>query len=397
VEERERPTHVRFEPSALFLMLTPPQAQLRMLANEGWALRQLILPDGGPEKSGLLCVALAPFLALYTVEVFDLLKRHEPTLVLEGFNGGNPFMRSVRARSKLYAGDDENLMGIAKLLTRCEEQSYLWFNSHHRGMLAHLKRWLQCDLGIFTCDGHLVLTSHVGLVHSSFPDADDESFAENSFAQLGRMNHDFGVQVGQILGPVTDALRPHRTADALPDPAATLRLLRRSDCKSKVAYDALRAQLGTERGHAAPFTWLMCQVNAAHRWIRNVLPSRGGLGFRIRFLTAFHSLDALRLLNASCGKFRDRPLAELCSALVSSADGKAIRKLRELRNSLAHYQGCATRDSADADPLEALVPNASPFTLFELEDVVDRHLEAMSTRFKELTPRGSRPRLVSDR
>lgn len=46
-----------------------------MLANDGWHLRELIVPRWSPPDLALRSSALAPFLAMYVVEVHDIVDR----------------------------------------------------------------------------------------------------------------------------------------------------------------------------------------------------------------------------------------------------------------------------------------------------------------------------------
>jgi hypothetical protein len=373
-------------------MTTAHEARLTMLANDGWQLRELLLPGGTPEGTGILPLTIAPFMAQYVVEVYDLLQRSR-AFETDPFAGSSISLRTIRARLKLFDGDRKKFSGILELMTRCETASLRWFNANHKGVLGVLKRALQDDLGLFYYDDNLVLTTHVALVHSSFGELPDDDFESAPFEAFGRMNHAFGYQIGRFLGPVTDALASHRTSAAPGTTAAVVGRLTWSDCKARRAYGALSKTFGTDSGMSAPFTWLVCQVNLAHRWLRDILPSDAGLAFRIRFLTVFHALDALKVLGAVSARARSEPLAQLCASLLRTPDARRIRKLGALRNALAHYDTC---DDPNVAPMEALVRKVASASTIEIAEIVDRTLEEMSDRFRPFVPKGSAPRPISE-
>lgn len=155
------------------------------------------------------------------------------------------------------------------------------------------------------------------------------------------------------------------------------------DHKAGSFYPRLDKKLGAGDGFAAPFTFMVAQVNFVHRWLRHVLARDSPLALRLRFLVCHHALRGLMVL-AAATRHRDGPMGAMTAAILGSSAARALRKVGAVRNVFAHYDLREATDAelADEDPLSALVGRLGRRPLTELEGIVDQALETMSVEFR---------------
>lgn len=59
-----------------------------------------------------------------------------------------------------------------ELLDWISDFHHEWHINRHKGLLSPLKRVLQCDLGIFFYDGHVIGSTHTGILNLGYARGD---------------------------------------------------------------------------------------------------------------------------------------------------------------------------------------------------------------------------------
>jgi hypothetical protein len=369
------------------------ERELRLIAQDGWEIRQLVDAIRAHPHGGIIGLTLAPYVSFYVVEACERLHRLAGRGVrIPQLTEIDEELRRIRSRLKLLDSDRADIERTLAVLSAIEEGSNTFFARPHRGILGPLKRWLQKDLGMYFCGQDLICTTHVGLVNSGLDPTRPSELVEATEHDISRRWHEYSRTLGSFVGALTTALEPIvGSMPTRPSAPAVDLPFSAEDYKARDAYTTLGLQIGTDRRPlTAAVTWLVSQVNFVHHVLRRIEPSSRGMCFRIRYLTVFHALDGLRRLGAILRRRRDSRMAIAAAEILRR--GRELRGQRPLRNALAHPYDLGeveARIATGVDPLDAVVRHFSRRTSVELTALLDQQLAVMSDQFRNLVSAGS--------
>ena len=363
------------------MLTTQQQAELELIRSDC----AIFLGLGAANRhNSVFWLALPPNLAFFAIEVVEWHARARRPFRAPFLTEYDSHLRSTRARIKMFDGDSAHVGTIEALFAEVTDKAVLGFNRTHTGLLGALKRWLQCDLGLYYSGNNLVCTTHLVAMNLAL---DGTSLGDEDSA-VSHSARSFGLMFGRFLATLAGALNVQTVEPTPLEPEP----VDYEDWKGAAYYRGLSARLGIEN-RAASLTWLVSQVNFVHHWLRHALPKDSGLLLRFRFLTAFHSLSGLqKLVNGR--QQAVSPLRTVVARLVGSPEGRVLRRLRATRNLAAHYslEGAASDELAEPAMLRVFLARVARMTPAELDRLVDEHLEAVSSQVGALLrPTRARP------
>lgn len=313
------------------------QAELQLIAHEGWRLRQLIL-DEDLVGRGVLGSLLLPSLAFFVVEASKWYKEQDLIGASSLLGEYDSAFRQVRARLKLLDDKQLRTIGIQKLLDQCDEVSIEYFNRNHTGITERIKRLLQRDIGLFFVGSDFICSTNLMFMYMVQANPKMPRPTQDIFAQTGPP--EYSIQMGRFLDVLTQPVSNFVRISDLPYPTYVYETgLYYRDVKSKELYRQIHGYLGLPTNLIASYFVIISQVNFVHRWLRHVLPENDPLLFRVRYLTAYHSLSGLKKLNAATQGNKNLKITQICSSLLNNTSAVELRKYpKSLRNLLAHYE-----------------------------------------------------------
>lgn len=361
---------------------------LQLIARDGQDLRQLMVGLQSHPESHLLGFGLLPYLAFYAIESSDFFNRNIPDYRDLQLILSDTTLRQSRAKMKLFDSDRGGFDGVVAQLSTIERQSIHWFNQSHLGIFGSLKRRFQDDLGCTFLGENLVMTTHVAMVNTGYSIEEFNLLKGNVFSELGKKVFESARELGSYVAVVTNALDPFLLYGT---PESELELKKFNfelrDYKSGQIYPVLQNHFGLEESfHVASITWMVAQANVVHHIARSLFPPKSDFYFRARFLTAFHTLNGLRKISNLAKDRRNSLIFQVASDVLKTPESRAIRKLDNLRDIIAHYglPAMTDRDFVSSDLLGGAVPYFGRRTSAEIDQLVDACLSDMTLQFQKL-------------
>jgi hypothetical protein len=365
-------------------MTTAENAEVQMILADARDVSRVAFALANSVKAGgVLGLAMMPVACFFAVEAYDCLLRRRQQGTQKFLEEHAERVRDIRSRLKLLdSGGFDDAQGRFEKIAQASARM---FNDGHRGMLGWLKRWLQDDLGLFFLGSDLICTTHVAILNMGHTDPELERMSDLTLESLGLELRAFSEGIGRFVGQISAQLGdPSARQDTTP---VTL-VATGEDYKARLVYpriaDRLQAQ---DLALAVIFTWLVSQVNYVHRGLRVILSPDSSLFFRVRFLTIFHLLQALRAIGARLQGQRSKGLGAVVAELQSRHGARKLRDQLKLRNAMAHYDAEPIAGEC-GEPIALLVRKLSGMERAAMSLLVDEELGAASSRLGQIVSKG---------
>lgn len=350
-------------------------AEARLLLDEGLDLVGLVGSINRSPAAGYVGTGLSPITCFYAIGAYDWL-RANVSLEADGFlESEAQRLRRIRARSKLF-DDAGKLPEVIRQQKLVDAFNVRVFRGSHTGLLAPLKRWLQPDMGIFFLDQDLVGSSHIGTLNFGY---DDGIFSDPGVRALPPAEElrEFSRDVGAFIARAVKLLGGSPDLKSGAPLAASISA---EDHKSAKLYGAIAEKLGLPDRHLASLiVGATSQVNFTSRIIAPAL--RSSLAMRLRFLSWYHAVTGLRLLGAHLRGGHGHRIGSMLGAALGREGARRAKKMRALRNHLAHYSLERGSELA-ADPLDFTCRKSVSMGREEVDELVISELCELSALWR---------------
>lgn len=345
----------------------------------------LTMNVGKHPSNGVLALGLLPFATFIVVESYDWLRRSDATDVQPFLEAQAPRIRRMRACLKLLSAHPR-LADHVRLFQAIELTSTEMFRFRRFRLLEPLLRRKSCNLGIYYSGDDVFCTTHVAMVNMGYTHTDVDKLRHASASQIGIEMHDISIELGKYIGQV---MRLMSASLAIPCSTADLDIAA-EDCSANVIYGAIDQRLGhPDLRLAALFSWLASQVNYVHHVLRALMRPESDLFLRYRFLTAFHTLQALRIVQSVLRGDRASQAGRIVIELTTRPGAKRLLPLTKLRNALAHYGlSDIVLKEGSMDPISQMAVQLAQMGRTDLNQLLDSELEALSASLREILPKG---------
>ncbi len=321
----------------------------------------LILQLNIQKSAGILIFGLIPYMSLFTVETYKYLQSALPACAASLSKAHESIIRSSRMRTKLFDDKVKRVDGMFELLAWIIEFHNQWHINAHKGLLAPLKRALQDDLGIFVYDGHIIGSTHTGLLNLGVEKGNLPTTGKEISTTLRRLTQSIGEEIGGYIGQLSNCpeLAPS-ISDAgyfaynIQDEKLGYR-----DEKSKRYFASVFNGANTVEVNFSLILFL-ATVNFFEYILRRLIGGSPSTMFKLKFIMLHHfysSIEKLRNYYYPKNLLTERS-KRYFQAILEDRDLKLIRTQSGFRNILVHYR-------IDGVPDKALIPTASLYGLVE--------------------------------
>lgn len=358
-----------------------------MIRTDAEFYRQLIGEAFIKNKSGILPFGLTPYLSLFVIETYKYFGSRVPGFARLAKRQNEKIIQASRTRSKLYEGQ-EDVSSLLKHLEWIERFSKGWMNSGHIGLAGWLKRWIQPDMGLYFCDGHLISTTHVAFYNLGYEEGNIAVTAQGEPIGLSELSHSVGRDIGEYIGFLSDEF-----AKMLGTPTTAL-------CQYQMDHDAFKfadkkalSFLRSLDSSNMPLHINSCillalsAVNFIVYVFRKMVVNEPNTWFKIKFLTLYHITLSLRALQNHFYKSGlSQKSKQLIAYVLSDKELKVLRTQSAFRNIIVHYgignlsEGNFRLDSQYFGLIEHFFGGA---TFKDVNNLIDLQLVRLSTALED--------------
>ncbi|OGO38198.1 MAG: hypothetical protein A2W35_08770 [Chloroflexi bacterium RBG_16_57_11] len=300
----------------------------------------LVLPLIAHRSSGILIFGLVPYLSLFTVETYKYFQEVMPSYAKILFVKHRTVIEASRLRVKLFDDTEKGINGVFELLNWILEFNNEWHINQYKGILAPLKRMLQCDLGIYTYDDHVIGSTHTGLLNLGLKKGDLPTSSKEISAVFGPLEKSVAEGMGSYLGQLCSSpeFAPSSSGETHYEYTIQDKKLGFEDMKSQRFFAAIFNGNGSVEINFSLLLFLTT-VNYFRYVLTNLVSGSSYSMFKLKFTTLYHlasSLEKLHNYYYPKNQLSDRS-KQYFRATLTDKDLDLIRRQRKFRNILVHY------------------------------------------------------------
>ncbi len=271
--------------------------------------------------SALLAPAVQPFASLFVVESNTRLLEYSslPAVLTEDALRA---IRPARHRAKLLLSRSSDVSRVVAEFDAIVQDERRHFVDSHRGWLAPLKRWLQPDLGLSLCDGHIFSTTH----GTRFMFGDD--FEGQRLREASSIVAAYCSSLSRAFG------HPPSRSKVEARPIGVIM----KDIKCEALYQ--RGPLGElDLAWSGALAIVLANANFVGKVLRKLVDVDSPSYIKLCVLCAFHAIESLRLVQDRLVSEKRLPssAADVLRS-VATPEVRQLRKRKELRDALVHFQ-----------------------------------------------------------
>lgn len=324
----------------------------------------LMLQLSTHKSSAVLIFEIVPFLSLLTIEAYDYLQREFPVYAADLLKTHEKIIRRSRMRTKFFDDRVKRIDGMLDLLAWIVQFHRDWHINQHKGFLAPLKKALQCDLGIFVYDGHVIGSTHTGLLNLGLEEGDLPTGSEEIPAILGSLSRSVSEDIGRYVAYVAQLSAWREFAPTGPDVGSFVYSLEDEkfgyrDERSTSYFASVFNGPGTEAFNISLLLFLVT-VNFLEHILKCLWTGSPTTLFKLKFVTLYHlysSIEKLKNFYYPSGMLTDRS-KEYAQAILGDRGLQSIKRQSAFRNILVHYR-------IDGVPESSLTPTTKLYGLVE--------------------------------
>lgn len=339
--------------------------------------------------SNILIFGLLPYESLFTVEAFKYIKSYDPDYARSLLNKHDRVITSSRTRIKFFDDTKKGVDGLEDLIAWIFEVFRELLINKHKGFLAPLKKALQPDLGIFGYKGHIIGTTHAGLLNTGFEKGDLSSTSEEMETTLGTSSFSVAQELGKFLGQLS----------------MWSELPQENEREKYVIYKVENEKLGYIDRKSSNFflnifngpstvelnfglLYFLTTVNYLRFILNDLIEGTQPTYFKVKFICLYHLISSLRKLQRY---YYPRNILTGISKnyfklLLDDKDLEQIGRQSKFRNLLVHYriQNVPTKYINSSVSLYGLVEFFfKGQSLGEINEKLDEQIESISTLLEE--------------
>jgi hypothetical protein len=312
--------------------------EFAMISTDAEFCRQLIVEAFIKNKSGILPFGLTPYLSLFVIETYKYFGSRVPGFTSLAKRQNANIIQASRTRSKLYEGREDvtTLMNHLEWIVRFSRG---WMNIGHVGLAGWLKRWIQPDMGLYFCDGHLVSTTHVAFYNLGYEEGNIAVTTQGEPIGLDELSHSVGRDIGEYIGLLSAVF------------TRTLGTSTSELCQYQMDHDAFsfadKKALSFLRSLDTSNTPLhinsclllaLSTVNFILYVFRKMVVNEPNTWFKIKFLTLYHVILSLTTLQNNFYKSGlSTKSKQLLAYVLADKELRMLRSKSAFRNIIVHY------------------------------------------------------------
>ncbi|MEH2452307.1 hypothetical protein [Nostoc sp.] len=313
--------------------------ELNLIKNDAGFYLELITELSKQKSVNLFIWGILPYLSLFTIETSQYIENKFPIYANPMSKEYSQIIRVSRMRIKFFDDTLNKVSGMFELLDWISDFHEEWYINSHKGSFSSLKRALQLDLGIFAYDGHIIGSTHTGLLFTGLAKKNLSEINTDVTASLEKLLFSISKELGSYLAMLSNLTEftPIKT--------------------NSFDYRIQENQLGYKDVNSAEFFSLVfngsdtISINfslllflSTTNFIRHVMTKLvSGLPdtlFKLKFITLYHLASSLKKLHNYC--YPENVFTEhskkYFQSVINNNEFKKITSKKILRNILVHYQ-----------------------------------------------------------
>lgn len=349
----------------------------------------LIVKLHNRELSGILIPSLIPYYSLFTIESHKHLQKIRPQYALSLSNRFQAIIQASRMRTKFFDDTRKKVDGTFELLDWITDFHRKWYIGGHRGCLAPIKRAIQEDLGVFFYQGHVIGSTHTGILNLGYSRKDLPTTSESIASTMRTLSFSVGKELGEYIAKILSfpEFAPDPTELENIDYNLQDEMLGYTDVKSKKYLASIFNGRASEAINLSLVLFLT-QVNFLQYILNNLVVGASCTLFKLKYIVLYHLASSLRKLQSYCYRkqiLTDHSLGHL-QAIVMDRDLGEITSQSAFRNILVHY---GIRDVPDTFlSYDAKLYGLTEYffdgrTYDEVADIVNKQIECTSAILEE--------------
>jgi len=287
------------------------------------------------DHSGSIIFSYSPLISMIVWESYQYLQKNNSQIANELKLSFDKQIQYSRHRVKQYTQPEE----YVKKIKWASSYHHELFIGKHRGILAPLKKFLQCDLGLYTINGKFYSSSILALLNLGFDETTFPSIENFENNQTKNTFFDFGKSIGEYFGSIINMLDLKDIRYEFDENVLKGYKFDSIDKKSEKFFSSI-----FNNKPCITINWILFTLYLSLSFTENILlpilPVNSIASLKIKFMTLYHLVDSLKTFQSI---YRPQkiltPFSE--NKLASIFDDKELNSLvkkRKFRNVLVHYE-----------------------------------------------------------
>jgi hypothetical protein len=277
---------------------------------------------------------------LFVIEAHNYLSRTLPSYSNSLTDTINAIITAARMRVKFFDDTHKGVEGTLNLLEWVSEFHEEWHINQHRGILSPIKRYLQDDIGVFFYGGHIIGSTHTGVLNLGYSQGDLPTTSESISDHISKLSFSMGEGFGSYISSIfslpelAPAESDFRNFTYMVDEGA----LKYKDDKSEALLYKIFNNSASSSINLSLLLFLT-QVNFLEYVLSSSITAGNHTLFKAKYIVLYHlasSLDKLRADAKVSSELSSRS-TKYIDDIVSDSSLQELISKRQFRNILVHY------------------------------------------------------------
>ncbi|HRQ41495.1 MAG TPA: hypothetical protein PLD25_26545 [Chloroflexota bacterium] len=316
------------------------QIELELIKGDAFLYFELMLKLSESPSAGILYPSLAPYFSLFIIESYKYLHRSFPAYNESLSDTIRPIITSSRMRVKFFDDTQNEIEGTLDIFKWIKDFHNEWHIGQHKGLLAPIKRVLQDDLGVTFYTGHIIGSTHTGILNLGYSKDDLPTRSEDISPYISQLSFNVGNELGLYM---TRVLSFPEMAPSDADFGRFIYKIKDDQLKYKdEKSDRLLQHVfngpSSETINLSLLLFLT-HVNFLLYILSNLVVEQHYTIFKLKYIVLYHlrsSLEKLYNHDQSNRILTDRSRHHL-EAIISDLQFRELTEQRLFRNILVHY------------------------------------------------------------
>ena len=294
------------------------------------------------QDSGIVALALMPYLSLSVVETDKYFKKFYPSHVKILDKKHEKIIQESRLRVKFFDVND-SIIERLEYLNWIKDLHFEWFVNKHTGYLEKLKKNIQPDLGVFIYNGHIIGSTHTFFFNLGY---EQEFFSiPNMSLEIDKIMKELPFDIAKLIGAyygelsISKYLKMNiKSRNGQYIKGKCSEQFQTKDRKSDKFYDCIFEQ-ELSCSIKMSLLLLLSSINFLNYVIPEIIHDSHTTYFKIKYITLYHTLISLKKIQ-SYG-YREKKLSDkskdYLGKIIKDKHAKLIISEPKFRNVLIHY------------------------------------------------------------
>lgn len=313
--------------------------ELNLIRNDAGFYLELISEIFQHKSAPIFIFGLLPYISLFTIETYKYIQNNFPEYANIWSIEHIKILHQSRMRIKFFDDTNNQVTGVFELLDLISDFHEEWHINRHKGSLSSLKKALQPDLGIFAYDGHIIGSTHTGLLFTGLAKKDLSEINTDVTENIRKLLFSISEELGRYLAWLSKLTEftPIKTNSF--DYTIQDNQLGYKDVKSAQFFSSVFNGSDTISINFSLLLFLST-TNFIGHIVTKLVSGLPDTLFKLKFITLYHLASSLNKLYNYCypKNLLTAHSKKYFQSVINNNELKKITSNKVLRNILMHYQ-----------------------------------------------------------